>query len=96
MLFSTCFSLSFIAVLAATAPERTLKKQVFVWKVFKISLVGHFLAQRKKEQKSDTFPIFCRKLLRVARRYPSAAGLIPSMAKRVQAVLKHGGAMTKY
>ena len=53
-------------------------------------------ALRKKEQKSDTFTIFCRKLLRVARRYPSAASLIPSMAKRVQAVLKHGGAMTKY
>ena len=53
-------------------------------------------ALRKKEQKSDTFTIFCRKLLRVARRYPSAASLIPSMAKRVQAVLKHGDAMTKY
>ena len=30
--------------------KRTLKKQVFVWKVFKISLVGHFLAQRKKSR----------------------------------------------
>ena len=57
---------------------------------------GLVKALRKKEQKSDTFTIFCRKLLRVARRYPSAASLIPSMAKRVQAVLKHGGAMTKY
>ena len=49
-----------------------------------------------KEQKSGTCTIFCRKLLRVARRYPSAASLIPSMAKRVEALLKHGGAMTKY
>ena len=53
-------------------------------------------ALRKEEEKSDTSTVFCRKLLRVARRYPSAEALIPSMAKRVQAVLKHGGAMTKY
>ena len=53
-------------------------------------------ALRREEQKSDTFPTFCRKLLRVARRYPSPESLIPSMAKRVQAVLQHGGAMTKY
>ena len=53
-------------------------------------------ALRREEQKSDTFPTFCRRLLRVARRYPSAKSLIPSMAKRVQAVLQHRGAMTKY
>ena len=53
-------------------------------------------ALRREEQKSDTFTTFCRKLLRVARRYPSAESLIPSMAKRVKATLKHGGAMTKY
>ena len=53
-------------------------------------------ALRREEQKSDTFPTFCRRLLRVARRYPSAQSLIPSMAKRVQAVLQHRGAMTKY
>ena len=53
-------------------------------------------ALRREEQKSDTFPTFCRKLLRVARRYPSPECLIPSMAKRVKRVLKHGGAMTKY
>ena len=53
-------------------------------------------ALRREEQKSDSFAVLCRKLLRVARRYPSAESLIPSMAKRVQAVLKHGGAMTKY
>ena len=53
-------------------------------------------ALRKEEQKSDSFAVFCHNLLRVVRRYPSAESLIPSMAKRVQAVLKHGGAMTKY
>ena len=51
---------------------------------------------RRTEKKSDTFAIFCRKLLRVVRRYPSAEALIPRMTNRVQAVLKHGGAMTKY
>ena len=53
-------------------------------------------ALRREEQKADTFQTFCRKLLRVARRYPSPESLIPSMAKRVKAVMKHGGAMTKY
>ena len=37
--------------------KRTLKKQVFVWKVFKISLVGHFLAQRKKSRSQVNFEV---------------------------------------
>ena len=45
---------------------------------------------RREGQKSDTFSTFCRKRLRVAPRYPSPESLIPSMAKRVKATLKHG------
>ena len=50
---------------------------------------------RKEEQRSDTFAVFCRKLLRVAKRYPGAGALIPSMQKRVQEVLRRKGGMTK-
>ena len=53
-------------------------------------------ALRKEEQKSDTFAVFCRKLLRVSRRYPSAAALIPSMQKRVQEVIRRKGGMTRF
>ena len=53
-------------------------------------------ALRKEERKSDTLPVFCRKLHRVAKRYPSAAALIPSMQKRMQEVLLRKGGMTKY
>ena len=53
-------------------------------------------ALRKEERKSDTFQVFTRKLLVVARRYPSAAALMPSMHGRVQEVLRCKGAMTKY
>ena len=41
-------------------------------------------ALRREEQKADTIHTCCRKLLRVARRYPSLESLIPSMAKRVR------------
>ena len=40
--------------------------------------------------------MFCRKLLRVAKRYPGAAALIPSMQKRMQEVLRCKGGMTKF
>ena len=53
-------------------------------------------ALRKKEDPADTFEDFCRKLLRVAHRYPSPATLIGTMANRIQEVLKSKGAMTKY
>ena len=53
-------------------------------------------ALRKEERKSDTFQVFTRKLLVVARRYPSAAAFMPSMHGRVQEVLRCKGAMTKY
>ena len=53
-------------------------------------------ALRRQDKRSDTFATFCRKLLRVARRYPSQESLIPRMANRVQAMLKHGDAMVKY
>ena len=45
---------------------------------------------------SDTFAVFTRKLLRVSKRYPSAAALIPSMQKRLQEVLLCKGGMTKF
>ena len=50
---------------------------------------------RQEEERSDSFPDFCRRVLRVARRYP-ADNLIPSMHHRIKAVLKAKGAMTKY
>ena len=53
-------------------------------------------ALREEEQRSDTFDDFKRKLLGVARRYPSAEKLIPSMKGRMLEVLKRRGAMTKY
>ena len=53
-------------------------------------------ALRKEEQPSDTFTVFGRKLLRVAKRYPGAAALIPSMQKRMQEVLRCRGGMTKF
>ena len=53
-------------------------------------------ALRKEERKSDSFPVFCRKLLRVAKRYPSAVALIPSMQKRMQDVLLRKSGMTKF
>ena len=53
-------------------------------------------ALRKEEQKSDTFAVFCRKLLRVAKRYPGAATLIPSTQKRIEEVLRCKGGMTKF
>ena len=51
---------------------------------------------RKEERTSDTLPVFCRKLLRVAKRCPSAAALIPSMQKRMHEVLLRKGGMTKF
>ena len=53
-------------------------------------------ALRLQENRTDKFEDFCRKLLRVASRYPSADTLIGSMTNRVQEVLKVKGAMTKY
>ena len=50
---------------------------------------------RKCEEKADSYADFCRKLFRVAQRYP-AGSLIASMHQRVQAVLSNKGAMTKY
>ena len=53
-------------------------------------------ALREKERASDTFKVFVQKLLAVARRYPGACALIPSMSKRMEAVLAARGAMTTY
>ena len=46
-LFLSAFLCFFFAFPAAPAQERTLKILVLAWKVFKISLVGHFLAERE-------------------------------------------------
>ena len=51
---------------------------------------------RKEETRSDTFEVFCKKMLVVSRRYPGAAALIPSMTQRVQAVLDLKGDMTRH
>ena len=40
---------SFFAFPAAAAQARTLKKQVFVWKVLHFSRVGRFRAEPKKQ-----------------------------------------------
>ena len=53
-------------------------------------------ALRKEEHRNDSFDDFFRKLLRVARRYPSADALIGKMTNRIEEVLKWKGAMTKY
>ena len=53
-------------------------------------------ALREKERASDTFKVFVHKLLAVARRYPGAGAFIPSMSKRMEAVLAARGAMTSY
>ena len=53
-------------------------------------------ALRKEEKRSDSFATFCSKLLRVARRYPSAECLIGSMQQRLEAVAAQRGAMTMY
>ena len=50
----------------------------------------------REEQKSDTFAVFCAKLLRVSKRYPGAGALIPSMQKRMLEVLRCKGGMTKF
>ena len=52
-------------------------------------------ALRESEEKADSYARFRSKLLRVARRYP-ARSLVASMHKRVQAVLKSKGGMTRY
>ena len=52
-------------------------------------------ALRAEEERSDSHADFCKKLFRVARRYP-ASSLIASMHDRVQAVLASKGAMTGY
>ena len=53
-------------------------------------------ALRREEQRSDTFPTFCKRLLRVARRYPAGGALIPSMRERMCSVIACKGAMTKF
>ena len=51
---------------------------------------------RQAEERSDTFEMFCRKMLLVARRYPGGGALIPSMAERVEKVLSLKGGMSGY
>ena len=53
-------------------------------------------ALRQAEERSDTFEMFCRKMLLVARRYPGGGALIPSMAERVEKVLSLKGGMSGY
>ena len=53
-------------------------------------------ALRRDERSSDTFPVFCKRLLRVAKRYPAGSALIPSMRQRMLAVIGCKGAMTKF
>ena len=46
-------------------------------------------------QLADAFKIFFHKLLRVARRYPSAASLVGSMQQRLEEAVAQKGAMAK-
>ena len=50
---------------------------------------------RKEERAADALQVFTRKLLLVARRYPAAAALMPSMHGRMQEALRCKGATTK-
>ena len=53
-------------------------------------------ALRKEERPGDSFLKFSRTLLAVARRYPNADALIPSMHARIKEVFRCKGSMTKY
>ena len=53
-------------------------------------------ALRKEERASDSFLSFSRKLMTVARRYPNAEALVPSMHDRIHEVLRCKGGVTKY
>ena len=53
-------------------------------------------ALREEEGATDSFITFCKKVIVVAKRYPSAIALMPSMHRRVHEVLKCRGGMTKY
>ena len=53
-------------------------------------------ALREKERASDAFKVSVQELLAVARRYPGADALIPSMSKRMEAALAARGAVTSY
>ena len=45
--FLACFCVAFFVLLAAPARERTLKKQVFAWRVWQFSHVDRLRAERK-------------------------------------------------
>ena len=53
--FFMCFVFFLFALPAAPAQARTLKKHVLVWKVCKISRVGHFRAQRKSNRIHENY-----------------------------------------
>ena len=51
---------------------------------------------REAERSGDSFETFKGRVLAACRAYPGAEKLIPSMAKRIKAVIDSAGAMTKY
>ena len=81
------FGLQPVAAWPKYSPDLNPQENVWSW-------VEHAL--RREERMSDTFAVFTRKLLRVSKRYPSAATLIPSMHKRMKEVLSCKGGMTKF
>jgi hypothetical protein len=50
---------------------------------------------RRVEKKTDKFSDFKRKLLRAARRYPSAAKLVQAMAFRMNECCRRSGAILR-
>ena len=81
------FGISAMADWPKYSPDLNPKENVWSWAEKSL---------RRTEKKSDTFAIFCRKLLRVVRRYPSAEALIPKNTKSRAGSASTGGAMTKY
>ena len=47
---------------------------------------------RKVEKKQDTFSVFKRRIVELAKAYPNKEALIPSMAKRVAKCIRRKGA----
>ena len=51
---------------------------------------------RESERSGDSFETFKKRVLTACQAYPAAEKLIPSIAKRIKAVIDSAGAMTKY
>ena len=65
------------------SPDLNPQENVWAWAQRKL---------RKTEKRRDSLATFKRRIVDAARRYPSSAKLVPSMAHRVAKCLKRKGA----